>query len=149
MHKKGKNRVVTPAFFKPIAETECINCGQCAAVCLVGALTVKKNILEIQKNLDDPTKTCVVHMAPAVRVGIGEEFDLSANEETTGKMVAYSRKLGFKKVYDTVCSADLTIAFPSIIETYKKILPEGPCGEKAHHLLHTKYAKRGNFRGQR
>jgi iron only hydrogenase large subunit-like protein len=85
-------------------------------------------------------------MAPAVRVGIGEELGLPSNEETTGKMVVYSRKLGFKKVYDTVYSADLTITFSSIIETYKKVLPEGPCGEKAHHLLHTKYAKRGNFR---
>ncbi|MBQ2592704.1 MAG: iron hydrogenase small subunit, partial [Candidatus Riflebacteria bacterium] len=35
---------------------------------------------------------------------------------------------------------------PAIIETYKKVLPEGPCAEKSHHLLHTKYAKRGNFR---
>lgn len=35
---------------------------------------------------------------------------------------------------------------PAVIETYKKVLPEGPCGEKSHHLLHTKYAKRGNFR---
>ena len=84
LKEKGKNTVVTPAFFKPIAETECINWGQCAAVWPVGALTVKKNILEVQKNLDDPTKTCVVHMAPAVRVGIGEEFGLPANEETTG-----------------------------------------------------------------
>ena len=66
----------------------------CAAVCPVGALTVKKNILEVQKNLDDPTKTCVVHMAPAVRVGIGEEFGLPSNEETTGKMVAALREVG-------------------------------------------------------
>ena len=233
-------------------------------------------------------------MAPADRVGIGEEFGLPANEETTGKMVAALRKLGFDKVYDTVYSADLTImeegtellqritnngvlpqftsccpgwikfieqyypellpnlssckspqqmmgaimrevlpeklgvknedifvcsvmpctakkfeirrpefeytegkskyhfievmtcpggcvngggqpidfnAYekierrtaglykadkdlprrksqdnPAIIETYEKVLPEGPCGHKAHHLLHTTYAKRGNFR---
>ena len=35
---------------------------------------------------------------------------------------------------------------PAIIETYKKVIPEGPCSHKSHHLLHTKYAKRGNFR---
>lgn len=106
---RGKSTVVTPAFFKPIAETECINCGQCAAVCPVGALTVKKNISEVQKALDNADMTCVAHIAPAVRVGIGEEFGLKSGEETTGKLVAALRLLGFKQVYDDTYSADLTV----------------------------------------
>ncbi|MGI6444710.1 MAG: NADH-dependent [FeFe] hydrogenase, group A6 [Candidatus Ozemobacteraceae bacterium] len=106
---RGKDTYVTPAFDRSVGDGECVNCGQCAAVCPVGAIVVKKHISPVQKALDDKTKTVVVHMAPAVRAGIGEEFGLVAGPETTGKMVAALRKLGFDKVYDTVYAADLTI----------------------------------------
>jgi NADH-quinone oxidoreductase subunit G len=106
---RGKNTIVTPAFMRSVGDGECVNCGQCAAVCPVGAIVVKKHINPVQAALDDKSKTCVVHMAPAVRAAIGEEFGLPTSPETTGKMVAALRRLGFKQVYDTVYTADLTI----------------------------------------
>lgn len=36
---RGANMVVTPAFNRKIAETDCVNCGQCAAVCPTAAIT--------------------------------------------------------------------------------------------------------------
>ena len=34
---------------------------------------------------------------------------------------------------------------PHVKFLYEKFLPEGPCSEKSHHLLHTHYTKRGKF----
>ena len=59
--------------------------------------------------LNDPSKHVIVQTAPAVRVGLGEEFGLPVGTIVTGKMVAALRRLGFDGVFDTNFSADLTI----------------------------------------
>ena len=38
---RGSKMKVMPAFDRALAETDCVNCGQCAAVCPTGAITVK------------------------------------------------------------------------------------------------------------
>ena len=38
--------VVGTAFDQDLSETECVNCGQCAAICPTGALTVRSQIDE-------------------------------------------------------------------------------------------------------
>ena len=84
-------------------------CGQCVAVCPVGALTELDHTNRLIKDLADPDKTVIVQTAPAVRAALGEEFALPAGTSVTGKMVAALRKLGFAKVFDTDFAADLTI----------------------------------------
>ena len=54
-------------------------------------------------------KYVVVQTAPAVRVALGEEFDMPIGSLVTGKMVSALKRLGFKKVFDTNFAADLTI----------------------------------------
>jgi NADH-quinone oxidoreductase subunit G len=63
----------------------------------------------VQKSLQDPKKTVVVQIAPAVRVALGESFGYQPGELTTGQIVAALKMMGFKKVFDTCFSADLTI----------------------------------------
>ena len=105
---RGAKARVTPAYNKDLAEVNCVNCGQCAAICPTGALWVKPEIDAVWRALRDPEKTVVVQVAPAVRVAIGEEFGMPPGEVTTGKMVAALRRLGFDGVYDTSFTADLT-----------------------------------------
>ncbi len=103
-----ETRVTTP-YERPLGESNCVNCGQCIMVCPVGALHEKENIQDVWNAIDDPNKVVIVQTAPAVRVGLGEEFNLGIGERVTGKMVAALRKLGFDNVFDTDFAADLTI----------------------------------------
>lgn len=106
---RGKDVAVLPAFDKLLGEVECVDCGQCARVCPTGAITPKSEIEEVWDALDDPDKTVVAQIAPAVRVAIGELFDIDASRRITGRTVAALKMIGFDKVFDTSYAADLTI----------------------------------------
>ncbi len=106
---RGKNTIVSPAFGKDLAQVECVNCGQCAAVCPVGAITVKPEVDEVFKAIDNPDKVVVAQIAPAVRVALGEQFGMTSGDIVTGKITAALKKMGFNKVFDTSFSADLTV----------------------------------------
>ncbi len=108
-YKRGFMAVVAPAEMKPLADTNCVFCGQCVNVCPTGALTEINYIKKVWQAINDPNKKVIVQTAPAVRVGIGEEFGLDDEEAATGKLVAGLRRLGFDAIFDTNFSADLTI----------------------------------------
>ena len=106
---RGHEVRVQPAFGKALGEIECVNCGQCASVCPTGALTPKPEVDEVWSLLADPAKTVIVQIAPAVRVGLGECFGLQPGENSTGRIVAALKQLGFNQIYDTSFAADLTV----------------------------------------
>ena len=107
--QRGKKAYVAPGFGKTLAETSCVGCGQCAAVCPTGAITIKNEVPKMWKMLHNKDKKVVVQFAPSVRVGMAEEFGMPANEAVTGKLVTALRRLGADVVYDTNLTADLTI----------------------------------------
>ncbi|MBP3924971.1 iron hydrogenase small subunit [bacterium] len=106
---RGSKTVVQPMAGKPLGQVDCVNCGQCAAVCPTGALTIKSDIENVWSVITNPNKKTVVQIAPAVRVALGEMFGLKAGTNTIGLIDAALRKLGFDLVFDTNFSADLTI----------------------------------------
>ncbi len=106
---RGHEATVVPAFNKDIGAGECVNCGQCAAVCPTGALYVASELDGVWAALADPTKKVVAQIAPAVRVALGEAFGLPPGPHLTGQAVAALKALGFDAVYDTSFSADLTV----------------------------------------
>jgi NADH-quinone oxidoreductase subunit G len=106
---RGMHAEVVPAFNRPLGEVECVDCGQCSRVCPTGAIVPRQEIDTAMAMLDDCTLTTVVQVAPAIRVALGEYFDLPAGTITTGKIVSALRTLGFDAVYDTSFTADLTV----------------------------------------
>ena len=105
---RGFKTIVAPAENRSFINSPCIMCGQCINVCPTGALMEASEIEKVDAAFA-AGKYVVVQTAPAVRAALGEEFGMKIGTPVTGKMVAALRRLGFKKVFDTNFSADLTI----------------------------------------
>ena len=114
-------------------DAKCTRCGQCILSCpmgfrklpnfvsgLVGCqLCAFSRPLGAMREIDDTEKVwdalhnkdkyVVVQFAPAIRATLGEEFGMPVGTLVTGKLYAALRRLGFRQVWDTNFSADLTI----------------------------------------
>ncbi len=64
---------------------------------------------KVWEALNNPAVVTMVQCAPAVRVGLAEDFGMESGELVAGKMITALRNLGFDRVYDTNFTADLTI----------------------------------------
>jgi NADH-quinone oxidoreductase subunit G len=106
---RGEDVIVTPAFNKSLGQVDCINCGQCAAVCPTGAIIPRSELSSVWEALADSSKTVVAQIAPAVRSSIGEIFGIPESSVTVGKIMSVLKHVGFKEVYDTSFGADLTV----------------------------------------
>lgn len=106
---RGFNTRIAPPFNMSLADTPCVNCGQCINVCPVNALHEKSDIDRVWEAIYNPDKYVIAQTAPAVRVALGEAFQMPVGTLVTGKMVTALKMLGFNKVFDTDTGADLTI----------------------------------------
>lgn len=87
----------------------CINCGQCANVCPQSSITEVYDYEKVKSEIKDNDKIVIFSTSPAVRVSLGEEFNMQDGSFVEGKMVSLIRKLGANYVLDTNFAADLTI----------------------------------------
>ena len=116
-----------------VDEQRCVRCGQCVHVCPSGATHKYRKLVDLlgcsscpfdkplgaMREKDETanawsilhSEECypVAQFAPAVRASLAQEFGLSPGELVTGKLYAALRRLGFRQVWDTNFSADLTI----------------------------------------
>lgn len=106
---RGSKMEISTAFGIPIADSPCVGCGQCAAVCPTGAIVVRDNAERVWRALDDRGVKVTAQIAPAVRVALGREMGLREGENSMGKIVAALHRMGFDEVYDTSTGADLTV----------------------------------------
>jgi len=106
---RGSQATVGTAFNQGLNLSSCINCGQCVLVCPTGALREQSHVKHVLDALADPTRTVVVQHAPSISVTLAEEFGVKPGVDIGGVLNAALRRLGFKHVFDTSFSADLTI----------------------------------------
>ena len=106
---RGINTQIAPAADFKLSESPCVSCGQCATYCPVGAIYEYDETAKVWEALNNPSNYCVVQIAPAVRVAIGESFGIESGELETKKLYTLLRRMGFKAVFDTNFGADVTI----------------------------------------
>jgi NADH-quinone oxidoreductase subunit G len=121
---RGDSTVMSPAAKLKLNDSPCVKCGQCIVHCPVGAIYEKDETAELRNAIADPNKVVAVQMAPSVRVGISEEFDLPVGTVSTGRLYAALRKIGVDLVFDTNFGADLTIMEEGS-ELVKRLTTEG------------------------
>jgi len=121
---RGFDTIIAPGQGDLLSDAICVQCGQCAAVCPVGAISEKDDIDKVWEAIDDPEKYVVVQTAPAIRAALGECFGLEPGTLVKGRMTTALKRLGFDKVFDTNFAADLTILEEGteLLTRLKKIL---------------------------
>lgn len=127
---RGPKMEVSPAFERDLSETDCVSCGQCAAVCPTGAIIVRSDAASVWEAIYNKKQRVVVQIAPAVRVALGEEFGIKHGENVMNKIVAAMRRIGFDEIYDTSLTADTTI-----IEETKEFLEKLESGDNSYPLF--------------
>lgn len=105
---RGFDTVIVPPYGKKLVDTSCVNCGQCVQVCPVGAISINDDTEKVYSQIE-AGKTMVVQIAPSVRITLAESLGYAPRTVTTGKIVHALHKIGFKWVFDSDFSADLTI----------------------------------------
>lgn len=92
-----------------IEDAGCTLCGQCVTHCPTGALRERDDVDAILDALADPSVVTVIQVAPAVRTSWAEDYGLTPDEATEGRLVAALKEIGFDYVFDTNFGADMTI----------------------------------------
>lgn len=106
---RGSKMLISTAFGKPLSETMCVGCGQCAVACPTGAITARSEIQRVWDAISDSSVKTVVQVAPAVRVALGNMVGIPEGKDVSGLIFAVLRKMGFDEVFDTSFGADITV----------------------------------------
>ena len=122
---RGSKMVISTAFGKPLSETMCVGCGQCAIACPTGAIMSNSSAKKVWDAISNPNIKTVVQVAPAVRVALGNMEGIEEGKDVSPLLFAALRKMGFDEVYDTSFGADITV-----IEESKEFLARLTSGEK-------------------
>ena len=105
----GSRTTIDVSNNRVIKDSDCALCGQCITHCPTGGLREQD---DTQRAFCRPSRPGQNYRGPsgsAVRTAWGEAFGLPREQATMGRMAAALRRLGFRYIFDTNFTADLTI----------------------------------------
>jgi iron-only hydrogenase group A len=106
---RGSNSSIGTIINKGINEQTCVKCGQCIMVCPTDAIKERSSLQKVIDALYDKQLHCVIQFSPTVPSSIAEEFGLKSGKDIVNLLKTAMISIGFRQVFDTSFSADLTI----------------------------------------
>jgi iron-only hydrogenase group A len=107
---RGFRTKVAPGFSGGLNVSGCVYCGQCVRVCPTGALMEHSHVDGVVAALGDPNAVVVAQVAPAVPATLVKGRNRPQSiPETLQRLTAALKRVGFKAVFDTGFTADVTI----------------------------------------
>lgn len=104
---RGHETEIHTAFNQGLNLSNCINCGQCIMVCPTGALHEKSHLAGVQDALNNPEKTTVAQIDPALTVSLSHFLNFKSGKDLTNLVVSTLKRMGFQYVFDTGFAGDL------------------------------------------
>jgi NADH-quinone oxidoreductase subunit G/NADP-reducing hydrogenase subunit HndD len=121
--RSAEYEICTP-YGQALNDGPCIFCGQCAAVCPVGAIFEHDETAKVWAALNSKEHAVAAQIAPAVAQIMCGEFGLLPGTITTGMIITALDLMGFSIVKDAGNFADMTIGKESE-ELHKRIKNSG------------------------
>ena len=97
---RSENYEICAPYGQDLENSSCVFCGQCAAVCPVGAIYGQDDTAEVQAILNDNGCHAAALIMPAAIAGIEKELGLPPASISCGILAAALKRLGFAKVFD-------------------------------------------------
>ena len=125
---RSQNFAISAPYNQSLEESNCVFCGQCAAVCPVGAIYEHDQTAETWEALRNGKKHVIAQISSAVAAALDKEFGCAAGTITTGKIAAALDILGFNLVLDAKISTN--VCRNRLIEELNKISDDDPVFHK-------------------
>jgi NADH dehydrogenase/NADH:ubiquinone oxidoreductase subunit G len=107
---RGINYGITTAYHMSLEDGKCVLCGQCEAVCPVGAICEQDQSAEIRAMLNNNEGRAVAQFSKTLCTELDNVFGFPSGTISFGKTVTALKRLGFDKVFDSQFTVDLAAA---------------------------------------
>jgi len=107
---RGTHYEISAPYGQALADGACVFCGQCAAVCPVGAIYEHDQSAEAWIALNDKDRRVAVQFSPSLSETIDNALNLPAGTATPGRIVTALKRLGFDQVLNAQSFADAATA---------------------------------------
>jgi iron only hydrogenase large subunit-like protein len=107
---RGIHYEISAPYGQSLADGPCVFCGQCAAVCPVGAIYEHDQSAEAWAALNDKERRTAVQFSPSLSEAVDDALGLPAGTATPGRIVTALKRLGFAQVFNAQCFSDAATA---------------------------------------